>query len=80
VDISRAPRGATRGSTTQDVAMYEHHVAEQRPAGQPELITGIEIATAVFHSGGMCPFVVSIVLPEAVVGRIAGWEELRPWR
>jgi hypothetical protein len=44
--------------------MYEHHVAEERPAGQPELITGdFEIATAVFDSGGMRPFVVNIVLP-----------------
>ena len=61
--------------------MYEHHVAEERPAGQPELITGdFEIATAEFHSGGMCPFVVNIVPPEAVVDRIAGWEEFRPCR
>jgi hypothetical protein len=29
-------------------------------------------------AGGVCTFVVNIVLPEAVVYRIAGWEELRP--
>jgi hypothetical protein len=53
--------------------MYEHHLAEERPAGQPELITGdFEIATAVFHSGDMCPFVVNIVRPEAVVDRFTG--------
>jgi DNA-binding IclR family transcriptional regulator len=61
--------------------MYEHHVAVEQPAGQPELITGdFEIAAAVFHSSGMCPFVVNIVLPEAVVDRTADWEELRPCR
>jgi len=43
------------------------------------LITGdFEIGKAVFDSGGMCPFVVNIVLQEAVVDRIEGWEELRP--
>jgi hypothetical protein len=31
----------------------------------------------VFHSGSMCPFVVNIVLPEAVVDRTAGQKELR---
>jgi hypothetical protein len=61
--------------------MYEPHVAEEQPAGQPELITGdFEIATSVFHSGDTCPFVVNIVLPEAVLDRIAGWEEVRPCR
>jgi hypothetical protein len=61
--------------------MCENHVAEARPAGQPELFTrDFEIATAVFNSVGMCPFPVNIVLPEAIVDRIAGWKELRPCR
>ena len=61
--------------------MYEHHVAEERPAGQPESITGdFEIATAVFNAVGMCPFAVNIVRLEAIVDRIAGWKELRPCR
>jgi hypothetical protein len=79
--ISPEHPAARLAGILENAAMYEHQVAEERRAGRPEPITGdFEITTAVFDSGGMCRFVVNIVLPEAVVDRIAGWEELRPCR
>jgi hypothetical protein len=71
VDISRAPRDATRGNTGE-CSNVQASCGRGAACG----------ATGDFEidSGGMCPFVVNIVLPEAVVDRIAGWEELRPCR